>query len=64
MNWGDVFFMLITLAGVFVLVVVVLVVKAEKQTKINEKALRLEGNRQEENRQEENRQEEKQQQEK
>ena len=47
MNWGDVFFLLITLAGVFVLVVVVLVVKSEKQAKINEKALRQEENRQE-----------------
>jgi hypothetical protein len=32
MNWGEVIFMLLTLAGVFVLVVVVFVLKSAKQS--------------------------------
>jgi hypothetical protein len=37
MNWGDIIFSLLALAGVFVLVVIIFVLKAEKQVK-NEKA--------------------------
>jgi len=37
MNWGEVIFLLLALAGVFVLVVIVFVLKSEKQAK-NEKA--------------------------
>ena len=32
MNWGEVIFMLLALAGVFVLVVIVFVLKSEKQS--------------------------------
>jgi uncharacterized protein YpmS len=39
MNWGEVIFSLLALAGVFVLVVIVFVLKSEKQVK-NEKASR------------------------
>jgi len=34
MNWGEVIFSLITLAGVFVLVVVVFVLKSEKKSRM------------------------------
>lgn len=35
MNWGEVIFMLLALAGVFVLVVIVFVLKSEKQSADN-----------------------------
>ncbi len=35
MNWGDAIFMLLALAGVFVLVVIVFVLKAEKKSADN-----------------------------
>jgi len=42
MNWGEVIFFLLALAGVFVLVVIVFVLKSEKQVG-NEKASRKQG---------------------
>jgi uncharacterized protein YpmS len=37
MNWGEVIFLLLALAGVFVLVIIVFVLKSQKQVE-NEKA--------------------------
>jgi uncharacterized protein YpmS len=42
MNWGDVIFFLLALAGVFVLVVILFVLKSGKQVE-NEKASRKQG---------------------
>jgi uncharacterized protein YpmS len=42
MNWGNIVFSLLALAGVFVLVVIIFVIKAEKQVK-NEKASQKQG---------------------
>jgi uncharacterized protein YpmS len=39
MNWGEVIFLLLALAGVFVLVVIIFVLKSEKQAE-NEKTSR------------------------
>ena len=42
MNWGEVIFLLLALAGVFVLVIIVFVLKSGKQVE-NEKASRKRG---------------------
>jgi uncharacterized protein YpmS len=42
MNWGDIVFSLLALASVFVLIVVIFVIKSEKQVK-NEKSSQKQG---------------------
>jgi hypothetical protein len=42
MNWGDIVFSLLALAGVFVIVVIIFVIKSEKQVR-NEKSSQRKG---------------------